>query len=318
MNIILEAALLYKSMGFSVIPVRSNKRSLYEWEQYQRQIMSDDELLHAFCHSDAEGIAIICGEVSGNLELIDMDSKNDLTGKMFESYYDALQTSGFDVLKMTIAQTKNKGYHFYYRCPEISGNMILARRPTTETEKQVNPDEKARVLIETRGRGGYVIVYPTLGYRFIQNDLTTVPLLTPSERVLLLDLSRSYNLYHQVRPSIPRPSIHYFDMNSPLNEYDARGDIISLLERHGWKVVYHTGVRTYFRRPGVTDHDTSGDYNHELGWFGVFTTSSPDFERGRAYRPSAVYAILECNGDFTLAAKQLLAEGYGIAYKQRG
>ncbi len=75
------------------------------------------------------------------------------------------------------------------------------------------------------------------------------------------------------------------------------------------------GARTFLRRPGETDHDTSADFNHELCLFGVMTTSTV-FKRKIGYRPCAVYAILECNGDFRLAARTLLAKGYGVPYKQ--
>ena len=44
--------------------------------------------------------------------------------------------------------------------------------------------------------------------------------------------------------------------------------------------------------------------------FKVFTTSTV-FDTDRAYRPFHVYAILQHNGDFSKAAKQLIAEGYG-------
>ena len=79
-------------------------------------------------------------------------------------------------------------------------------------------------------------------------------------------------------------------------------------------VMRETPDKTVFRRPGLTDHDTSGDFHHRLNLFTVFTTST-DFIANKGYNPSAVYAILECNGDFSLAAKKLLQEGFGVPSK---
>ncbi len=45
-------------------------------------------------------------------------------------------------------------------------------------------------------------------------------------------------------------------------------------------------------------------------------TASTVYKRRIGYSPCAVYAILECNGDFRLAARPFLAKGYGVPYKQ--
>jgi hypothetical protein len=189
----------------------------------------------------------------------------------------------------------------------------LARRPCTENEIAKNPEQKIKVLIETKAEAGYIIVYPTPGYHFIQHDLEKVPVILPSERNSLLEIAKTFNIYDEPQPIIKSGNIDY-GKASPFKDYNARGDIIALLESHGWKVVKRRGMKTYFRRPGDTDHETSGDFHHGLGLFGVFTTST-DFIPKKGYSPAAVYAILECHGDFKLAAKRLVEEGYGIPYR---
>ncbi|MCZ7635710.1 MAG: hypothetical protein M5U12_06510 [Verrucomicrobia bacterium] len=46
------------------------------------------------------------------------------------------------------------------------------------------------------------------------------------------------------------------------------------------------------------------------GRFWVFTTSTA-FEAQHVYRPWHVFAVLECGGDFTAAARRLVELGYG-------
>jgi Bifunctional DNA primase/polymerase, N-terminal len=317
MNDLLKAALEYKQAGLSIIGVKNNKQSLHCWKNYQYKIMSDELLIKTFSHPAVNGIAVICGNISENLEMIEIDSKYDLTQTLFERYIQYLYSTSSELVdRLVIASTKNKGYHFYYRCTDVGKNTVLAKRHCSDTEILNNPDEKVKVLIETRGNGGYAIVYPTMGYRFIQHDLKNIPVIDPEQRHLLFTIARSFNLYQEPLPDKSYSKIVCYDSESPFADYDARGDVVELLEKHGWKVVRRTFNKTYFRRPGNTDHETSGDYNHQLGLFGVFSTST-DFEVCKGYRPYAVYTILECQGNFKLAAKRLLNEGYGTAYKDR-
>ncbi|GEP97676.1 hypothetical protein CCY01nite_39360 [Chitinophaga cymbidii] len=131
-----------------------------------------------------------------------------------------------------------------------------------------------------------------------------------------MEIAKSFNTVATPSPSKKIASGHKIDRNSPFNDYNNRGDIIALLEKYGWRVVKTSSLKTYFRRPGYTEHETSGDFHHGLGLFSVFTTST-EFIPCTGYRPYAVYAILECGGNFKLAAKRLLEEGYGVPYKSR-
>lgn len=312
---LIKFAQYYKCLGYSVIAVGTNKESIHSWKRYQKNIINDYSLKEVFGRPEALGIAIVCGTVSANLEVIDLDERNNLDGSLLDQFIIKVNDYNAELFsRLTIASTKNNGYHFFYRCIEIGNNCHLARRPCSDIEIAGNPDQKVKVLIETKSEGGYVIVYPTPGYLFIQNDLENLPTISPSERIALLEIARSFNKYHQPKPVLNNTSCVFYGGESPFNDFNCRGDVIRLLERHGWKVVRTTSMKTYFKRPGDTDHKTSGDFHHGLGLFGVFTTSTVFIPR-KGYRPSAVYAILECGGDFKLAAKRLLEEGYGIPYK---
>lgn len=317
MNDLLKAALEYKQAGLSIVAVKDNKKCIHYWRKYQYEIMSDDLIIETFSDSEVKGIAIVCGCISGNLEVLDMDSKYDLTGTLFNRFCESLSQESHELYKLLpIARTKNNGYHFFYRCTEMGSYTALAKRNCTDTEKMHNPKEKSKVLIEVQAKGEYVVVFPTMDYCFIQHDLKNIPHIAPNEKKLLYKIASAFNEYSEPKLKVVHTPMHYYDPESPFDDYNIRGDVISLLQLHGWKVVGTTPIKTYFRRPGNTDHDTSGDYNHELRLFGVFTPNT-EFERGKGYKPYAVYAILECNGDFRLAAKRLIKEGYGIAYKNR-
>ncbi|WP_343692782.1 bifunctional DNA primase/polymerase [Chitinophaga sp.] len=316
MSELLKAAAKYKQLGISSIATDANKRSVLSWKKFQEALPEDADLNEMFSNKKTEGIAVICGAVSGSLEVIDVDCKYDLTGSLFEDFMQLIVDDCPEIAgKLVIATTKGGGYHIYYRCETIAGNLKLARRETTAEERVDNPHEKVKVLIETRGEGGYVIASPTPGYKFTSGNPTTIPAISPEQREAIFEIARSFNQYIEQITHAP----HYVEQRayskSPFQDFNERGDIIGLLQKHGWIIVGQKGAKTIFKRPGNTTSRTSGDWNSDLGFFSVFTTSS-QFEPMKGYRPAAVYAMLECNNDFKEAAKKLIAEGFGEPYKK--
>lgn len=311
MSNLLAAAYKYIENGICVIATDKEKKSIVHWKKYQEHFSTMDDVEFMFEQPRAAGLAIMCGKVSGNLECIDVDIKYDKTGTLWDEYTQAIKDNDealFDKLK--IVQTRSGGYHIYYRCQRIEGNHPLARRHATEQELKDEPGKGVRVLIETRGEGGYACAPPTAGYKSISNN-NPIPDLTVDERDMLLELARTFN--QVVEQPVKHNSARGYNAKefglSPFEDYNKRGDVVGLLVRYGWKVIKETGERIIVRRPGK-DIGTSGDILKEKMWFKVFTTSSI-FDAGKAYLPYAVYAMLECNGDFKEAAKKLLNEGYG-------
>lgn len=308
------AAREYAAQGLSVVALDINKRSILAWKGWQERIATPGELDFMFHHRRARGIGIVCGQVSGNLEVIDVDCKNDLTGHLFKDLLDEMNKACADLThNLVVATTLSGGYHLLYRCERIEASRKLANRPLTMAEKALHSKEKMRVLIETRGKASYVAAYPTPGYKFIQKSIHSVPLITPLQRELLLQCCQRFNQV-EVLPLVRRKAPYSFpQVNSPFDAFNKHGDIVALLVHHGWSVVKQTTERTYFKRPGVSASETSGNFNHELGLFSVFSTST-EFTPSTGYRPAIVFAILECNGSFREAAKKLLQMGFGQRY----
>jgi hypothetical protein len=301
------AAWYIKNLKLNVIATNEVKQSLFDWKRYSTEMIDLNDLLTQLRHPKAAGIAVICGAVSGGLEVIDIDLKYALDPQ----YYDRLSAAIDPEImgKLYVVKTRSGGYHWYYRCEEITGNKKLAMRPKTEQELKENPNGKKICLIETRGEGGYVIAPPTEGYSRIGKG--NIPLLTIDEREALWSACRSFNeVYEDKAVDVrARPANKEFGL-SPFDDYNRRGDVVELLVKHGWTVVADTPKKVLFKRPGKTDSKTSGNYNKDLGWFSVFTTNSC-FEPETAYRPYAVFTMLEADGDFKKAARMLADQGFG-------
>jgi hypothetical protein len=302
----LKAARFYTSMGFSVIACGDTKRALLPWKEYQSRIINDEELKIQFNHPKCAGLAVVCGAVSGGLEVIDVDLKYDTTGTLWERFKQTIEK----IPGLYIVRTRSGGYHIYYRCEVIEGNQKLANRPATTEELKENPHIKEIVLIETRGEAGYVIAPPTQGYEKITDF--SVPVLSIDQREYILSAARSFNEVFEeekIPPRVTQSAVSY--QKTPWDDYNEKCDVIALLEKHGWSFMEKRGPRSLLKRPGTSDQH-SGDYHHELNLFKVFSTST-QFELKKGYSPFAVYTLLEHNNDFSAAAKQLIADGYGEA-----
>ena len=54
------------------------------------------------------------------------------------------------------------------------------------------------------------------------------------------------------------------DGKTPFDDYDDRGDVVGLLQSHGWNVVARKGSKTLLLRPSATTSKTSGNWDEKL------------------------------------------------------
>ena len=140
---VLEIARRYVAGGLSVVPILADgsKRPAVPWKALQQKRPTDAELVRWF-GPEKHGLAIICGQVAGNLEVLDFDD-----GEACFAWRDLVEAELPGLLgKLPVVSTPRGGFHVYYRLRNRPpGNQKLALRRGKET------------LIETRGEGGYVL-----------------------------------------------------------------------------------------------------------------------------------------------------------------
>lgn len=300
-----QALTAYLQAGLSVIPTRDDKRpALASWEAFQARKPSPEEMAS---WSPSHGLGVICGPVSGGVFCIDIDTKHDLRGGVVKEYAELIREQAPELLpRLVVERTPSGGFHFLGRCQTPIRNIKLAK------------NEKHQAFIETRGDGGYFCAAPTPGYKLERGRLEALPEITPEELEILLDCARALNQEPKEAPA-PRLSRPIPQGTSPFDDYDARTsaeDTATLMEAHGWKVLFRRGNAIYLRRPDKPGRSISATLNHIPGRLYVFTTSTL-FESEHVYKPYAVYAMLEHSGDFHAAAAALHKQGFGVQDKPK-
>ena len=151
--------LKYLDYGVNVVAVNEKKQAIFPWKKYQSVAITKAELKEQMSDPRAKGVAVICGAISGGLEVIDIDTKYE-TYDLWSAIKEKIPAEIYD--RLHIVSTKSGGKHLYYKCEEIEGNQKLAQRPPTAEEAAANPHIKSYCIIETRGEAGYVVAPPSL------------------------------------------------------------------------------------------------------------------------------------------------------------
>jgi hypothetical protein len=250
-------------------------------------------------YQKANGIAIIAGLISGNIECIDFDNHFGDAKKVI-SDFSKIDGVKDIISKLPIQSTQSGGYHIIYRCDKISGNQKLASRPVNNGTAQ-----KYDILIETRGEGGYFVIDPTPGYKIIHSDLNNIPVINAEQRELLFLAAKSFNqkikTTYQAEESDNKPGDVF---NNDPSSIDEMKDV---LRDNGW---IELGDNAW-RRPGKNKGISATLGRAANGIFYNFSSSADPFESDKGYTAFQVLGLLKYNGDFKKLAKDL-AEKYNL------
>lgn len=309
--------------GLSLIPVRDKqsgsmmpKTPFKSWQSSQTNRLKVGELWQQMETYQTEAVAIVCGKVSGNLEIIDIDSK----------YYEGISIILFKEIKslrpdlydkIRVHKTPSGGYHILYRIADGNpeGNQKLAERAKTEEEIQKDIDsgikkpKKFVAFLETRGERGYALMPPSMGYSVHLNR--PIPILSWADRCELIQICKSFNqnIVQQVTYTRTKKDNTAYDL-TPWEDYNQNGGVIALLKEYGWNLHQHqTAERYYFTRPGKTK-GISGSLTKVDAKFYPFTVST-ELESEKTYSPCDLLVLYKFNGDKGEAFKWMVSQGYG-------
>jgi putative DNA primase/helicase len=316
-------ALPWFEAGCSVVPIQANgtKRPTRDWSVLQTTPMTRAEVDWYWRPGESSGVALICGAVSGNLEMTEMEadaSSKESLDKIAEEcdqrgikdLWDSLLIEGYAEC------TPSGGIHLIYRVEdhEVPGNTKLASTPTGKT------------LAETRGEGGYVIVAPTNGachssgkpWETVGGQQGKIRTITWSQRMTIHSaISAALDESPPPPPITPRREIAVRtneDELRPGDDFDLRASWHdSWFTNTGWKVSHQMGGEIFWVRPGKDardGHSASTGYNGQADRLYIWSTST-GLPSEQPLTKFFVYAHYHHNSDLSAAAAALRRQGYG-------
>jgi hypothetical protein len=307
----INEAIKLHQLGFKVIPTDNDKRPKCQWKAYQDSQSLED--VKSIFNGHNGSMALLTGK---GIEVIDIDTKyflehHDIT-KLWDAFFDVLGEETYS--KLLITQTQSGGYHCIYRTAVSEGNQKLASRYTIDSEKKGEHD-KVRVLLETRGENGYILIPPSEGYTFDSPLITfeNIPTLTDHERNCIIAVCREFDEIEETYTQTKAPiAVEVLGSGkSTIEAFNEAHTPIEFLESHGWQFKYQRGDNLHYVRAGKTLREgISAGYSQKLNLVRVFT-SSTEFECNKSYNAFQTYAILEHRGDYSKASKELYHSGYG-------
>ena len=317
MSDLLPIALRFLAQGISVVPVANDgsKRPAFAWQRFQQELPIADELLMWF-KDDVNGIGVITGKVSGNLEMLELEGRA-VAQKMHLEIAEIANNSGLGDLWNTLNAgyveiTPSGGLHWLYRVSngELPGNTKLARKP--------GENGGVDVWAETRSEGGFTITAPSGGtthpsggnWTLIGGSIETIPTITMEQRSALHNIFAMFDEMPKAESIQQEVATKHDGVLTPGDDYNARVTWEELLMPLGWSVVYRKNEATIWRRPGKAEGISATTNFNGNDKFYVFSTST-QFEAETSYSKFAFYATLKHNGDFKAAANDLRNKGYG-------
>lgn len=336
-NLHLEAALTWLEQGFCPYPTEGDgsKKPQGKWGEFQDRLPTRAEVERWWGRNPERGIVLICGNVSGNLEMTEIEG-NRADGASLDKLvaecdarditwlWDKLNHEGYAEF------SANGGIHTMYRISDhpVPGNTKIATSQKAEDGSQIT-------YAETRGEHGYVVVAPTtyVGCSHKEEDfhaegdswavfagkIGEVPTITWEQRQAFhaaIKAAFDERVERVYEAPAPRPIRDRAPGEiSPQDDFNDRGDWGLILSGRGWSYAGRMAGQELWTRPGK---DPKDGHSAALGYQGspnLYVWSGMDEERH--YTKAQFVAFSDFNGDFAATTKHLASLGFGTPLEPR-
>lgn len=241
---------------------------------------------------------IICGAGSGNLIVIDLDTKH--WPGIDTLYYTAVRETYPELWKLLRRhKTMTDGRHLYYRT--IEPVEFPKKNPGLAKKKGAK-----EFGIECRTHGGYVMAPPGAGYT-VEYDVE-IPTISVEDHERLFKLAR---LLNEEIPVVKTYTSKVYDSiydESPGQHFNSSPAAETILQDNGWTFDYQNSQWSHYTRPGKTK-GVSASWHKTKRFYHVFTNSTDLI--GTNFSPAALRCHFECQDDWKKFYPILVKEGFG-------
>ena len=289
---------------FSLITVTSEKIPNHKWKDQQTKRLSPEEFQRHLENPTTDNVGIVTG--FEDLEVLDIDLKVFSTtsekNNFWNEYLSILKDAIFDFdKKFVIYKTKNAGYHILYKTKRVGGNQKIAKLK----------DHKEAV-IETRGLGGYVFMYP----ENIISELSyfEIQYISDADWNILMKISKSFNYLEPKQDIEPKIKKVYAGGGlTPWKDFNNQTGIWSVIS-DDFTVVRDFADKTFIKRIGSLNYHSGIIYKSEnLLW--LFSTGTI-YPHEKQISPYVAFTYKYHNGDYSASAKDLYNQGFGDRIKK--
>lgn len=292
---------------YSVITIGSDKIPNFPWKEQQTVRLTPEQLTNQIRSGNTNGVGIVTGFEF--LECIDVDTKVFSTqiekDEFWNEYYQTLKDSIVDFEdKFAVYVTKSGGFHILYKTKRVQGNTKIA---TLKGHKEA--------VLESRGNGGYIFVYPQKKYA--KKTYFDIDFITDADRETLWNISRSYN-HIEEKPEEPKKDFKTYakDEITPWQDFNEKTDI--------WSVICDDFVippngqknKHYLIKRHNSESPHSGYVFRDSGCMFLFSTGTI-YPSEKLISPFLAYTYKYHNGDFKEATRDLYEQGFGSRLKKK-
>ena len=298
------------------------KRPAGYWARYQKERPTWQQTEEWITSGNYTGIGVICGQASGNVEMLEIEGPEKDLAERISRIIDLALTKYESIGLPDLCQ------RVFYGCAETSagGGFHIFIRVTDgpalgNTKLAMNGD---KVVAETRGEGGFVIVAPTPARKTHQQGSVytlqpntspaNTPQITSEERDLLhLLIGEALHQRQQTPTEPPKPKTPRATAPdlTPWDDWANHTSWADILTPHGWTYAWTApDDRTHWVRPGKNIKEGTSATSLEDGPLYVFTTSTT-LPANQGMSKLFVQAHFNHDGDLTAASRALRDQGYG-------
>lgn len=302
--------------GFSLITVSNNKIPNFTWKAQQENPLSKEEFERRYRYNGGqfktdgterpktENVGLVTGY--DYLECIDVDLKVLSTAQekkdFWNEYIQLLEDNILDFYdKFFIVKTMNEGYHLLYKTKRVEGCKKISKlKGHTEA------------IIETKGIGGYVFLYPENSIN--EKNYFDIKFISDTDREVLMILSEGYNYIEPVKDTPPKKVIKEYEESGikTWDDYNNQTDIFDVIGQD-FTNVRNERKKYHIKRNGAKSSHSGYVFKDTNGMY-LFSTGSI-YEAKKYYTPFSAYACKYHNNDFSETAKDLYKKGYGDRIK---
>lgn len=301
----------YLADGYNVLPLNARKRpTIKTWTFLQTEHASVNLINEWWPLHSRHGIGIICGAISGNLTVIDVESLE--AWNQLEASIQGVPALAELMPSTSLSTTPSGGRHLFIHADEAPrGNDVLARDATGE------------LLIETRGEGGYAMVPPGTGREWLRFlDREHRALWTGAQLEMVLGLARQFHKEPikttTTTTPAPKPAAAPKAPGlSPIDDYNQRADFHQLLTAQGARLIRtEASGKAHYARPGKTENAPGGNLSLVDGVprFFVFSRNWDRLKWDKSYDATGYRLAMEYGDDqgrMIELVRQLSQEGFG-------